>query len=83
MDMSMNQQAGSIEELSRVYSGERNKKVVAKWEQISDDFRKYTDKASRSPHYLFNFESVTRYIPLITHRRCTNFKTKTTTFLHS
>jgi len=26
MDMSMNQQAGSIEELSQKYSGERNKK---------------------------------------------------------
>ena len=69
MDMSMNQQAGSIEELSQKYSGERNKKVVAKWEQISDDFRKYTDRVSRSPHCFFNFESVTRYIPLITRRQ--------------
>ena len=62
MNMSMNQQAESIEQLSRMYSNERNKKVVDKWEQISDDFRKYTDRVSRSPHCFFNFESVTCYI---------------------
>jgi len=59
MTMSMNQQAESIEELSRMYSNERNKKVVEKWERISDDFRKYTDRVSRSPRCFFNCELVT------------------------
>jgi len=56
--MSSFQQAESIEQLSREYSGERNEKVVKKWEQISNDFRKYTDKVIISP-CLFNCELFT------------------------
>ena len=58
VNMSSFQQAESIEQLSREYSGERNEKVVKKWEQISNDFRKYTDKVIISP-CLFNCELFT------------------------
>jgi len=61
--MSLSQQEGSIEELSRVYSGERNKKVVEKWEKISDDFRNYTDKVRRFPHRLLHCKSLAKSSP--------------------
>jgi len=66
--MSLSQQADSIEELSRMYSGERNKKVVEKWEKISDDFRKYTDKVRRSPYRLLHCKSPCQILA-ITHRQ--------------
>jgi len=59
MNMSMSHQAMSIEQLSEECLGERNKKVMEKWEQIRNDFEKYRDKVSRSPYRFFNRKSVT------------------------
>ena len=49
MKMSLSQQKDSSEELVRMYSGGRLKKVSEKWERLREDFQEYTDKASASP----------------------------------
>ena len=47
MHMSLEQQANSSDELSKLYSAIRKKTVKEKWEKLGTDFRTHTDKVSR------------------------------------